>query len=146
MHLTISLELKCLQLLPLMYFFELNNIILFIKILHHPTEHFNIKNYFTFSDLNTRSSTTLKLKHAFAKSLSNSSRQFYFFQLPRLWNSLSPVSPLNLHLPQSDPPLISFFGPTLTHTLILPITALITANAHAQNVYHHSVLPTSLLK
>ena len=85
-------RLKCLQLLPLMYFFELNDIMFFIKSLHHPTEHFNIKDYFTFSDLNTRSSTTLKLKHAFAKSLSNSSRHFYFFRLPRLWNSLPPIN------------------------------------------------------
>ena len=58
----------------------------------------------------------------------------------------SHLSTLNLHLPQSDPPLISSFGPTLTHTLTPPITELITINAHAQNVYHHSVLPTSLLK
>ncbi len=75
-----------------MYFFELNDIMFFIKSLHHPTEHFNIKDYFTFSDLNTRSSTTLKLKHAFSKSLSNSSRHFYFFRLPRLWNSLPPIN------------------------------------------------------
>ena len=38
-------RLKSLQLLPLMYFFELNDIMFFIKSLQHPTDHFNIRDY-----------------------------------------------------------------------------------------------------
>ena len=139
-------RLKCLQFLPLMYFFELNNI-------YNAFYQNSSPSYWVFQHqkllhllrLKHQIFLTLKLKHAFAKSLSNSSRNFYIFQLPHLWNSLSPIN-LESSPASIRSPLISFFGPTLTHTLTLPITALITANAHAQNIYHHSVLPTSLLK
>ena len=100
--------LKCLQLFPLMHFFELNDILFFIKVFTILPSISIIEDYFTFSDLNTRSSTTLKLKHAFAKSLSNSSRYFYFFPASLIvCGTHSHLSTLNLHLPQSDPFLIS---------------------------------------
>ena len=93
------------------------------------TEDFNINNYTTFSDLDIRSFTSLKFEHAFAKSMSNSFRHFYFFQ-PPIYGTRSHLSTLTLHLTQSDPPLLSSFGPTLTP----PITALITtSSAHASN-------------
>ena len=60
--------------------------------LKYPTPSFNISNYVTFNNSNTRSSN-IKLHH---KILSNSiCANSYFYRLPRLWNSL-PVIDLTL--------------------------------------------------
>ena len=72
-----------------MYYFEINDLTFFINSLKHPDTHFNIKDFVTFSDSCTRSSSFNKLKHT--KSFSNSARHAYFNRLPRLWNSLPPI-------------------------------------------------------
>ena len=82
-----------LHLLPLMYYYELIDLMFFINSLKNPAVSFDISSYITFSDSSTRSSTAFKLKHA--KSTSNAHRHFYFNRLPRLWNSLPPID-LNL--------------------------------------------------
>ena len=56
------------QYLPLIYSFQVKWYV-FVNSLHHPIKHFNIKIYITFSDLDTRSSASLKLKQAFTKSI-----------------------------------------------------------------------------
>ena len=81
--------LVAIHLPPLMYQFELKDLMFFIKSLKHPSVHFNIKDFISFSESNTRSSTYNKLIHT--KSPTNSSRRFYFNRLPRLWNSLPPI-------------------------------------------------------
>ena len=83
-----------LKLLPLMYIFELVDIMFFIKSLKAPTSNFNITDYVTFSRCTTRSSFGLKLIHNFTSN--NKMRSFYFNRLPQLWNSL-PI--IDLHLP-----------------------------------------------
>lgn len=85
-------RLKSLHLLPLMYHLELNDVMFLIKSLQHPSDHFNISHFITFSDNNTRSSSSHKLKHAFIKSTSISIRHFYFYRIPRLWNALPPIN------------------------------------------------------
>ena len=81
-----------LKLLPLMYTFELLDILFFIRSLKYPTPSFNISNCVTFNNSNTRSSN-IKLHH---NILSNSiCANSYFYRLPRLWNSL-PVIDLTL--------------------------------------------------
>ena len=83
-------RLLTLHILPLMYYLEINDLTFFINSLKHPDNHFNIKDFVTFSDSSTRSSSFNKLKHT--KSLSNSARHAYFNRLPRLWNSLPPIN------------------------------------------------------
>ena len=82
-------RLVAIHLLPLMYQLELNDLMFFIKSLKHPSVHFNIKDFISFSKSNTRSSTYNKLIHT--KSPTKSSRHFYFNRLSRLWNSLPPI-------------------------------------------------------
>ena len=82
-------RLTSLHILPLMYYFELNDIIFFVNSLKHPADHFRISDYITFSNSNTRSSSHRKLQHTNAST--TSFRHFYFNRIPRLWNSLPPI-------------------------------------------------------
>ena len=79
-----------LSLLPLMYIYELNDIMFFIKSLKRPTISFKITNYVSFSSGTTRSSINCKLVHK--RSRLNTNRHFYFNRLPRLWNTLPPIN------------------------------------------------------
>ena len=56
-----SNRLKQLNLLPLMYIFELNEIFSILKSLKYPSPSFNITDYLSFADDNTRSSTGSKI-------------------------------------------------------------------------------------
>ena len=66
--------------------YEINDIIFFVKCIKQPTKYFNIKEFVSFSTSNTRSSTSLKLRHSVSRN--NYLSHFYFNRLPRLWNSL----------------------------------------------------------
>ena len=83
-----------LKLLPLMYLFDFNDLIFFIKSYKSPSHHFDINNYISFSHSSTRSSSNNKLTHI--KSTCNLDRHFYFCRLPRQWNALPFI---NLNLP-----------------------------------------------
>jgi len=74
-----------------MYQLDLYDILFFIKSLN-PTASFNIRNYADFCQLSTRSSAGNKLQHVFSSTKKQSN--FYFNQLPRIYNSL-PVLDLN---------------------------------------------------
>ena len=78
-------RLEALHLLPLMMWFELNDIMFFIKQLKNPSTNFNILEFVSFSNSTTRLSN-VKMNHL--RSKSNRSRHFYFNRLPRLWNAL----------------------------------------------------------
>ena len=79
-----------LSLLPLMYTFELNNIMFFIKSLKSTTDGFKITDYLSFSLGTTRSATNCKLVHK--RSRLNTNRHFYFNHITRLWNTLPPIN------------------------------------------------------
>jgi len=79
-----------LSMLPLMYIYEIADILFFIR---NPTDKFNILNYVNFTTVSTRSSGT-KLYHKTAHT--NAVMNSYFFCLPRLWNSL-PIIDLHFH-------------------------------------------------
>ena len=87
-------RLTNLRLLPLMYIFEISDILFFIKNLKNPTNNFNINTYISFAVGNTRS-CGVKLRHNAA--LTNKERHFYFNRISRLWNSL-PIINLNLSI------------------------------------------------
>lgn len=82
-----------LQMLPLMYILDLNDIRFFIKSLNSPHESFNIKNYISFATGATRLAANHKLQHT--RCTDNPSNNFYFNRLPRIWNHL-PVFNINL--------------------------------------------------
>jgi len=82
-----------LKLLPLMYLFELQDILLAVKSIKTPTEQFSLTNYIEFSSSNNRSGGSNKLLHS--HHLNNTSHHPYFHQLPSLWNAM-PVIDLNL--------------------------------------------------
>ena len=84
-----------LKLLPLMYFFELQDIMFVVKSLKFPTNNFNIRDYISFGTTNTRLSSGHKLLHM--HHTSNMNRHFFFHRIPRLWNSF-PIIDLTLSL------------------------------------------------
>ena len=86
-------RLILLNLLPLMYLFELHDILFAIKSLKSPTIQFNITNYINFKPANTRSGTSNKLIPT--HHLNNLSGHSYFHRLPSLWNAM-PVIDLNM--------------------------------------------------
>ena len=82
-------RLSRLNLLPLMYMFNYYDILIFIKHLKHPSSHFDISQYVTFSHGSTRSASYNKLHHKY--SANNLLRNSYFCRLPRIWDSLPPM-------------------------------------------------------
>ena len=86
-------QLIRLKLLPLMYLFELQDILFAVKSIKTPTNQFSITNYIEFSSSNTRSGASNKLIHL--RHLNNTSRHSYFHRLPSLWNAM-PIIDRNL--------------------------------------------------
>ena len=83
-----------LKLLPLMYLFELQDILFAIKSIKTPTIQFNITNYISFNSASTRSGANNKLIPP--HHLNNTSRHSYFHRLPSLWNAM-PVYAVFVH-------------------------------------------------
>ena len=81
-------RLISLELLPLMMFYELLNIMFFIKSFKSPNNCFNISSYLKFASCGTRYSN-IKLVHT--RSPNNTSRHFHFNCFPQLWNTLPPI-------------------------------------------------------
>ena len=86
-------RLMRLNLLPLMYIYNLNDIMFFINSVKSSSDKFNILDYVEFTFGTTRS-TGLKLKHKSAPT--NNVMNSYFYRIPRLCNSI-PV--INLSYP-----------------------------------------------
>ncbi len=82
-------RLNHLKLLPLMYRFELADIMFLVTSLKHPTERFNILQFIKLQDLNTRSSDRVSLKHVRCES--NFQQHFYFNRITHLWNRLPAI-------------------------------------------------------
>ena len=78
--------------LPLMYTYEIANILFFIKSIRNPTSSFNINNYITFYTGSSRFAKAHKLQYSYVAN--NISRHSYFNRIPQLWNAL-PVINLN---------------------------------------------------
>ena len=68
-------RLKQLNLLPLMYNFELNELVFTLKSLKYPPPSFNITDYITYADGNTRSSSSGKMIHV--RNNNNADRHFF---------------------------------------------------------------------
>ena len=85
-----------LHLFPLMYSYELADVLLLVKNLKDPDPSFPVKNYIAFSSSNTRSGKSMKLVHQSSSSIIT--HHSYFKRTARLWNSLPPIDlSLSLH-------------------------------------------------
>ena len=80
-----KVRLTKLHLLPLMYIFELSDMLFFVNSLKNPTSSFNINFYVSISQSITRSRSA-KLNHNI--SFTNKECHFYFNRICLLWNSL----------------------------------------------------------
>ena len=83
-------RLSSLDLLPLMYWLEIQDILFLIKNLQNPGDNFNIYNHISFASSKTRSGTTNKLKYNYRRT--TATRHYYFNRVVRLWNSLPPFN------------------------------------------------------
>ena len=82
-----------LKLFPLVYIFELQDILFAIKSLKSPTNQFNINNFISFNSLTTRSGASNKL--LIPQHLNNTAGHSYFHRLPSLWNVI-PIMDMTL--------------------------------------------------
>ena len=89
-------RLITLNLLPLLYLYELLDLLFFIKCLKFPDPSFPVLDFVSFSSKNTRSSTFSKLVHQ--HRLTSNSQHSFFCRIVRLWNSLPPLD-LSLSYP-----------------------------------------------
>jgi len=89
-------RLEQLHLLPLMYTYELNDLMFLIKCLKQPSDHFNIYHHIQFATSSTRFGNSNKLVHP--KSSSSTHQHFYFNRIVRLWNHLPIIdTSLSIH-------------------------------------------------
>ena len=104
--------LTTLHLLPLMYLYELNDIMFLIKSLKSPSSSFNIYNFVSFTLSSTRSSARNKLIHH--RSTSTLTHHFYFARISHLWNLL-PVIDLTLPISTLHSSLEYFWSHFTSH-------------------------------
>ena len=123
-------QLTKLNLLPLMYIFEISDIIFFVNSLKHPTPSFNINLYISFSHSTTRSNS-VKLHHNI--SFTNKERHFYFNRICHLWNSL-PIIDISLPIEPSKDASNLFSGIILSQTSILLTHTNITISVRVVTV------------
>ena len=91
---TYKSRLEQLNLLPLMYIYEINDLMFLIKSLKSPSDNFEIRDHITFTSNSTRSGTHHKLTHP--RTTSAVQRHFYFNRITRLYNYLPAI---NISLP-----------------------------------------------
>ena len=82
-------RLISLSLLPLMFLYELFDVLFFVKCLKFPDPSFVVKKFISFSTSSTRSGSAAKLVHKFSST--SSSHHSYFCRIVRIWNSLPPI-------------------------------------------------------
>ena len=78
-----------LQLLPLCMWLEIHDIMFLVKMFKNPQDNFDIFQFVSFQDSQTRSSSKHHLRHNLART--STYRHFFFNRITRLWNSLPEV-------------------------------------------------------
>ena len=99
-------RLTNLKLLPLMYIYELTDILFAIKSFKKRTSSFDISQYLQFNESTTRSSNTKLCHKIYNNTITANS---YSCRLPRLWNAL-PIIDLTLSIPVIKYKLKHFYG------------------------------------
>ena len=105
-------RLEQLHLLPLMYIYELNDLLFFIKPLKYPTSHFDISKYIQFSNYGTRATSAHKLNHP-TSLISTTYQHSFHNRIIRLWNS-APIIDLSLSIDIIKKHLINFLWTKFT--------------------------------
>ena len=82
-------RLTTLGILPLMYLFELYDILFLVRCFKFPDPSFPLMDHIHFIDSSTRCSSFFKLAHKRSKSFL--SHQSYFFRIVHTWNTLPPI-------------------------------------------------------
>ena len=118
-----------LHMLPLMYYYDLSDILFFVKSVKFPSSHFNINKFVHFCEQFTRSSTSNKMKHVYSST--NKHKNHYFNRLPRIYNAV-PAIDLDLLMSTIKFALKSISG------IILLVTSTTTSC-----VLYHFVSPCS---
>ena len=102
-----------LGLLPLMYWFEVLDILFLVHNLKNPPDNFDIYDHITFTNPDERSTRSSAAHHLQIKHCRTSyGRHFYFNRIARLWNAVSPID-LSLSEYTIKRHLMDFFGLTL---------------------------------
>ena len=124
-------QLMELKLLPLIYIFEINDIMFFIKSYKSFSIYFNICYYIEICNSNTRSGTSTKMIRQ--RSSSNIFHNSYFCRLPQLWNSLPPID-LSLPTTTIKYKLLQFLWNHFTRILLTIYLASFISIVLAPNV------------
>ena len=82
-------RLISLNLLPLMYWYELQDLMFLVKCLKDPPDNFDILSHISFLSSCTRASSSKKLKHNLCHT--TTTRHFYFNRVVHLWNAIPAV-------------------------------------------------------
>ncbi len=89
-------RLMNLNMLPLMYWLELQDLVFLVKCLKDPHDTIGINRYLNpVNSESTRANTKNNLQHRFSRL--SSTRHFYFFRIVRLWNAI-PTGIIDLNL------------------------------------------------
>lgn len=83
-------RLKRLKLLPLMHWYELQDIMFLVKTIKNPPDNFNVYDHLSFSSSTTRAASLHHMKAKFCRL--SVTRHFYFNRVTRLWNSLPKIN------------------------------------------------------
>ena len=114
-----------------------------LKSLRSPSSAFNILDFVSFCNSScTRSSRSYKLSHSCSSTLSS---HFYFARLPRIWNSLPSIDPLNLPLSSVISHIKSYFWSYLLITSTHLSYVLFTSPVLVLTVFIHFLTHLTLL-
>ena len=83
-------RLTSLNLLLLMYWLEIQDLMFLIKCVKYPSDNLDIFSRKSFVSSCTRASSSKKLKHNLCRS--SSTKHFYFNRIVYLWNSLPSIA------------------------------------------------------
>ena len=131
-------RLVSLKLLPLMYWYELQDMMFIIKCIKTPPDNFDIHKYISFVTSSTRSASHHKLKQNLCRT--SRYRHFYFNRIVKLWNafpdfdtSLSMTSIKSFLITHLWNHFITHFNPEISCTFhfVCPCS-----NCYSSNVRH----------
>ena len=131
-------RLSKLEMLPLMYRFEMYDIMFLINSYNNRLnmDHFNILHFVSLSDSNTRSAHSFRLKHPAPSD--NLQRHSYFYRLPRLWNlylqsTLKTLLPLFKHMILSHF-ITHFLSHFISETVVPTTTSVVAIHARPHSL------------
>ena len=80
-----------LNLLPLMYWYDLQDLLFLIKCMKNPSDNISlVPEFISFTSANTRSGHHRKLQYHYRRT--SPARHFYFNRVVKLWNTLPPIN------------------------------------------------------